>query len=74
MALSKTLIHSTMRKLDKRLNELQNFVFLVDDDLNSYKNNSSILIDNLEATILGSFYIYRFFKRSKVCYLGCINC
>ena len=66
MALSKTLIHSTMRKLDKRLNELQNFVFLVDDDLNSYKNNSSILIDNLEATILGWFYIYRFFEGSKV--------
>ena len=62
MVLSKSLIQSTMSKLDERFNELQELVFLVDDDLNAYKNNSSLLIDNLKAIISGWFYICRFFE------------
>ena len=53
MSLSKSLTQSKISKLDEKLNNLQAFVFVVDDHLDSYQKNSSLLFNNLEAKIIG---------------------
>ena len=42
MSLSKSLTQSKISKLDEKLNNLQAFVFVVDDHLDSYQKNSSL--------------------------------